>query len=74
MAVFDSLLSRIAQQDQRIVALEARLKLNSTNSSQAPSSDPIGLKAQAARTALQAEIRRTTVDRGQELSHFRGQN
>ena len=44
MAVFDSLLSRIAQQDQRIVDLEARLKLNSTNSSKPPSSDPIGLK------------------------------
>ena len=44
MAVFDSLLSRIAEQDQRIVNLEARLKLNSTNSSKPPSSDPIGLK------------------------------
>jgi transposase len=44
MAVFDSLLGRIAQQDQRIVDLEARLKLNSTNSSKPPSSDPIGLK------------------------------
>src|SRR5580704_18294442 len=44
MAVFDSLLSRIAHQDQRIVDLEARLKLNSTNSSRPPSSDPIGLK------------------------------
>src|SRR3984957_6271780 len=44
MAVFDSLLSRIAQQEQRVAALEARLKLNSTNSSKPPSSDPIGLK------------------------------
>jgi transposase len=44
MAVFDSLLSRIAQQDQRILDLEARLKLNSTNSSKPPSTDPIGLK------------------------------
>ena len=44
MAVFDSLLSRIAEQDQRIADLEARLKLNSTNSSKPPSSDPIGLK------------------------------
>src|ERR1700679_4000254 len=44
MAAFDSLLSRIAQQDQRIVDLEARLQLNSTNSSKPPPSDPIGLK------------------------------
>ena len=44
MAAFDSLLSRIAEQDQRIADLEARLKLNSTNSSKPPSSDPIGLK------------------------------
>src|SRR3954465_9437533 len=44
MAVFDSLLGRIAELDQRVAALEARLQLNSTNSSKPPSSDPIGLK------------------------------
>jgi transposase len=44
MAVFDSLRCRIAEQDQRIADLEARLQLNSTNSSKPPSSDPIGLK------------------------------
>ena len=44
MAVFGSLQCRIAELKQRIVDLEARLKLNSTNSSKPPSSDPIGLK------------------------------
>jgi transposase len=44
LAVLGSLLSHIAQQDQRIADLEARLQLNSTNSSKPPSSDPIGLK------------------------------
>jgi transposase len=44
MAVFDSLRCRIAELDQRVADLEARLQLNSTNSSKPPSSDPIGLK------------------------------
>ena len=44
MAVFDSLRCRIAELDLRVADLEARLKLNSTNSSKPPSSDPIGLK------------------------------
>src|ERR1700761_9121944 len=44
MAVFGSLRCRIAELDQRVADLEARLKLNSTNSSKPPSSDPIGLK------------------------------
>jgi transposase len=44
MAVFDSLRCRIAELDQRVADLEARLNLNSTNSSKPPSSDPIGLK------------------------------
>jgi transposase len=44
LAVFDSLQGRIAELEQRIGDLEARLKLNSTNSSKPPSSDPIGFK------------------------------
>src|SRR6516164_2454083 len=44
MAVFESLRCRIAELDQRVADLEARLRLNSTNSSKPPSSDPIGLK------------------------------
>ena len=35
---------RIAELESRVNDLEARLKLNSTNSSKPPSSDPIGLK------------------------------
>jgi len=44
LAVLDSLKGRIAELEQRVGDLEARLKLNSTNSSKPPSSDPIGLK------------------------------
>jgi transposase len=44
MSVFESLRCRIAELDQRVADLEARLELNSTNSSKPPSSDPIGLK------------------------------
>ena len=44
MTVFESLRCRIAELDQRVADLEARLKVNSTNSSKPPSSDPIGLK------------------------------
>src|SRR3954471_4432262 len=44
LAVLDSYEGRIAQLEQRVGDLEARLKLNSTNSSKPPSSDPIGLK------------------------------
>jgi transposase len=44
MAVFEALRCRIAELDQRVADLEARLNLNSTNSSKPPSSDPIGLK------------------------------
>src|SRR5262245_12360954 len=44
MAVFESLRCRVAELEQRIADLEARLQLNSTNSSKPPSSDPIGLK------------------------------
>jgi len=44
MAVFEALRCRIAELDQRVADLEARLDLNSTNSSKPPSSDPIGLK------------------------------
>jgi transposase len=44
LAVFDSLQGRITELEQRLGDLEARLKLNSTNSSKPPSSDPIGFK------------------------------
>src|SRR3954463_11840828 len=44
LALVDSLTGRVAELEQRLGDLEARLKLNSTNSSKPPSSDPIGLK------------------------------
>src|SRR5271169_3141938 len=44
LAVLDSLKGRIAELEQRVGDLEARLQLNSANSSKPPSSDPIGLK------------------------------
>ena len=42
--------------DQRVRDLEARLKLNSTNSSKPPSSDPDRPEAQAAHTTVPAEV------------------
>src|SRR3954454_8741891 len=44
LAVFDSLKGQVAELERRVGDLEARLKLNSTNSSKPPSSDPIGFK------------------------------
>src|SRR6516165_1551436 len=44
LAVLDAHQRRIAELERRVRDLEARLKLNSTNSSKPPSSDPIGLK------------------------------
>src|SRR4051795_2787962 len=44
LAVLDSVNRRVLELEQRVNDLEARLKLNSTNSSKPPSSDPIGLK------------------------------
>ena len=44
LALVDSLKGRVAELEQRVGDLEARLKLNSTNSSKPPSSDPIGFK------------------------------
>jgi transposase len=44
LALLDSLQGRISELEQRVGDLEARLKLNSTNSSKPPSSDPIGFK------------------------------
>jgi transposase len=44
VAVLDSFKGRIAELEQRVGDLEARLKLNSTNSSKPHSSDPIGFK------------------------------
>src|SRR3954464_1639939 len=43
-AVFLAMQQRVSQLEARVHDLEARLKLNSTNSSKPPSSDPIGLK------------------------------
>jgi transposase len=45
-AVFLAMQQRINDLDVRVRDLEARLKLNSTNSSKPPSSDPIGVKRQ----------------------------
>src|SRR3982751_996926 len=42
--VFLAMQQRGAELETRVRDLEARLKLNSTNSSKPPSSDPIGLK------------------------------
>ena len=44
LAVLESLKGQIAELEQRVGDLEGRLKLNSTNSSKPPSSDPIGFK------------------------------
>ena len=44
LALVESLKGRIAELERRVGDLEARLKLNSTNSSKPPSSDPIGFK------------------------------
>src|SRR3954466_2063050 len=44
LAVLDSVHGRGLELEQRVRDLEARLKLNSTNSSKPPSSDPIGFK------------------------------
>ena len=43
IVVFESLRWRIAELEQRVADLEARLRLNSTNASKPPSSEPIGL-------------------------------
>jgi transposase len=43
-AVFLAMQQRIAELEARVRDLEARLKLNSTNSSKPPSSDPVGMK------------------------------
>src|SRR3954447_24951706 len=44
MDAWDSVNARVLELEQRVRDLEARLKLNSTNSSKPPSSDPIGFK------------------------------
>src|SRR5512142_997712 len=43
-AVFLAMQHRVDELETQVRDLEARLKLNSTNSSQPPSSDPIGMK------------------------------
>src|SRR3954463_404788 len=44
LAVLDAVNRRVLELEQRVSDLEARLKLNPTNSSKPPSSDPIGFK------------------------------
>ena len=44
LAVLDTVTARVVELEQRIRDLEARLKLNSTNSSKPPSSGRIGVK------------------------------
>ena len=43
-AVFLAMRQRVDELETRVGDLEARLKLNSTNSSKPPSTDPIGMK------------------------------
>jgi len=43
-AAFFTMKQRMAELEARLCDLEARLKLNSTNSSKPPSSDPVGMK------------------------------
>ncbi len=43
-AAFLAMRQRVEELETRVGDLEARLKLNSTNSSRLPSSDPIGMK------------------------------
>jgi transposase len=45
-AVFRAMQQRVNELETRVRDLEARLQLNSTNSSKPPSSDPIGMKRQ----------------------------
>ncbi len=44
VAVFRAMQQRISDLEARVLDLEVRLKLNSTNSSKPPSTDPIGMK------------------------------
>jgi transposase len=64
LAVLDSLKGRIAELEQRVRDLEARLKLDSTNSSKPPSSDPIGFKRKP-------PARPSGRNRGGQLGHRR---
>ncbi|HWT77668.1 MAG TPA: DUF6444 domain-containing protein, partial [Candidatus Methylomirabilis sp.] len=66
LAVFDSLKGRVVELEQRVDDLEARLKLNSTNSSKPPSSDPIGFKRKP-------PARRSGRRRGGQPGHRRAQ-
>src|SRR3954467_751115 len=66
LAVWDSVTSRVVELEQRIRDLEARLKLNSTNSSKPPSSDPIGFKRKP-------PARRSGRKRGGQPGHRRAQ-
>ena len=66
LAVLESLKGRIAELEQRVGDLEGRLKLNSTNSSKPPSSDPIGFK-------LKPPTRPSGRKRGGQPGHRRAQ-
>src|SRR5437588_9548524 len=60
--VFSSLERRIAELEKTIAELQARLNLNSTNSSKPPSTDPpaVKLKRRPPAPAFRTQARRTT--------------
>ena len=57
-AVFLAMEQRVIELETRVGDLEARLKLNSTNSSKPPSSDPIGMKRKPPAPSQREEARR----------------
>src|SRR4051812_27849310 len=72
LALFDSLNGRVAELEQRVGDLEARLKLNSTNSSKPPSSDPIGFNLFFDSCALVFDVTPLVMGRGSYRSHNPG--
>src|SRR5262245_58950689 len=60
LALVDYYEQRLAQLESRVKDLDNRLKLNSTNSSKPPSSDPIGLKRKPPAPPQQEEAWRPT--------------
>ena len=63
-----SLQERIADLEATVRDLQARLQLNSTNSSKPPSSDPIGLEVQAADPAVPTEATGSASGKIQQLA------